>query len=71
LTNRHFSEKKMMNNNDAPVLQEAYQAYEESGGSMKALLLSLFSSGAFLYRAKYAACRKYSTSRIGIFIYEN
>jgi hypothetical protein len=36
--------------NDAPVLQDAYKAYEESGGSMKALLLSLLTSDAFLYR---------------------
>jgi hypothetical protein len=36
--------------NDAPVLQEAYQAYSESGGSMKALLTSLLTSDAFLYR---------------------
>ena len=37
---------------DAPVLQDAYQAYETSGGSMKALLLSLLTSDAFLYRTK-------------------
>ena len=37
---------------DAPVLQDAYQAYEASGGSMKALLLSLLTSDAFLYRTK-------------------
>lgn len=36
--------------NDAPVLQDAYQAYETSGGSMKALLESLMTSDAFLYR---------------------
>ena len=36
--------------NDAPVLQDAYKAYEESGGSMKALLTSLLTSDAFLYR---------------------
>lgn len=36
--------------NDAPVLQDAYKAYEESGGSMKALLISLLTSDAFLYR---------------------
>lgn len=36
--------------NDAPVLQDAYRAYEESGGSMKALLTSLLTSDAFLYR---------------------
>ena len=36
--------------NDAPVLQDAYKAYEESDGSMKALLISLLTSDAFLYR---------------------
>ena len=36
--------------NDAPVLQEAYQAYEQGGGSMKALIASLVTSDAFLYR---------------------
>lgn len=36
--------------NDAPVLQDAYKAYEESGGSMEALLISLLTSDAFLYR---------------------
>jgi hypothetical protein len=36
--------------NDAPVLQSAHKAYRESGGSMKALLASLLSSDAFLYR---------------------
>ena len=36
--------------NDAPVLQDAYQAYKKSGGSMKALLISLLTSDAFLYR---------------------
>ena len=35
---------------DRPVLQAAHQAYRESGGSMKALILSLVSSDAFLYR---------------------
>jgi hypothetical protein len=38
--------------NDAPVLQDAYKAYEESGGSMNALLLSLLTSDAFLYRTR-------------------
>jgi hypothetical protein len=38
--------------NDAPVLQEAYHAYKDSGGSMKALLVSLLTSDAFLYRTK-------------------
>ena len=36
--------------NDAPVIQDAYHAYKESGGSMKALLTSLLTSDAFLYR---------------------
>ena len=40
------------NINDAPVLQEAYHAYKGSGGSMKALLVSLLTSDAFLYRTK-------------------
>ncbi len=35
---------------DAPVLQQAHRAYAESGGSMKALLTSLLTSDAFLYR---------------------
>lgn len=38
--------------NDAPVLQEAYQAYKDNGGSMKALLVSLLTSDAFLYRTR-------------------
>lgn len=36
--------------NDAPVLQDAYRAYRDSGGSMKALLKTLLTSDAFLYR---------------------
>ena len=36
--------------NDAPVLQEAYRAYKENGGSMNALIASLVTSDAFLYR---------------------
>ena len=35
---------------DAPVLQDAWHAYRDSGGSMKALLTSLLTSDAFLYR---------------------
>ncbi len=35
---------------DAPVLQAAWRAYRESGGSMDALLTSLLTSDAFLYR---------------------
>ncbi len=38
--------------NDAPVLQAAHQAYKKSGGSMKALLVSLLTSDAFLYRKR-------------------
>lgn len=38
--------------NDAPVLQAAHQAYRENGGSMKALLTSLLTSDAFLYRTR-------------------
>ena len=36
--------------NDAPVIQDACRAYEGSGGSMKALIASLLTSDAFLYR---------------------
>ena len=35
---------------DAPVLLAADRAYAKGGGSMRALLLSLLSSDAFLYR---------------------
>ena len=38
--------------NDAPVLQEAYRAYKENGGSMNALITSLLTSDAFLYRTR-------------------
>ena len=38
--------------NDAPVLQAAHRAYRESGGSMKALITSLLTSDAFLYRRR-------------------
>ena len=38
--------------NDAPILQEAYRAYKDSGGSMRALLTSLLTSDAFLYRTR-------------------
>lgn len=41
--------------NDGPVLQEAYRAYNENGGSMNALLVSLLTSDAFLYRKVDAA----------------
>jgi len=39
---------------DAKTLQDAHKAYVESNGSMKALVISLLSSDAFLYRAKRA-----------------
>ncbi len=35
---------------DGPVLRAAHKAYRDSGGSMKALILSLLTSDAFLYR---------------------
>ncbi len=38
--------------NDAPVLQAAHRAYRDSGGSMKALLVALLTSDAFLYRTR-------------------
>lgn len=38
--------------NDAPVLQEAHRAYKDNGGSMNAMLTSLLTSDAFLYRTK-------------------
>ena len=38
--------------NDAPVLQAAWKAYHENAGSMKALLKSLLTSDAFLYRKR-------------------
>lgn len=38
--------------NDASVLQAAHRAYKENGGSMKALLVSLLTSDAFLYRQR-------------------
>ena len=40
--------------NDAPILQQAHRAYKKSGGSMKALLTSLLTSDAFLYRKALA-----------------
>ena len=36
--------------NDAPILQAAHRAYCDNGGSMKALIRSLLTSDAFLYR---------------------
>jgi len=38
--------------NDAPVLQAAYRAYQDGGGSMNALLTSLLTSDAFLFRSR-------------------
>ena len=35
---------------DAPILQDAFHAYRDNHGSMKALLTSLLTSDAFLYR---------------------
>jgi len=35
---------------DAPILQAAWKAYRDNNGSMKALLTSLVTSDAFLYR---------------------
>lgn len=37
--------------NDAPVLQDAHRAYRDNGGSMNAMLTSLLTSDAFLYRS--------------------
>jgi len=51
--------------NDAPVLREAYRAYQENGGSMKALLTSLLTSDAFLYRTTSAAALADSQSPTG------
>ena len=36
--------------NDAPVLQAAHRAYRDNGGSMNAMLISLLTSDAFLFR---------------------
>ena len=36
--------------NDAPILQAAHRAYRDNGGSMNALIASLLTSDAFLYR---------------------
>jgi len=38
--------------NDAPILQAAHKAYRENGGSMNALITSLLTSDAFLYRKR-------------------
>jgi hypothetical protein len=36
--------------NDAPTLKAAHKAYQDNGGSMKALIISLLTSDSFLYR---------------------
>jgi len=38
--------------NDAPVLQAAWRAYHDNNGSMKAMLTSLLTSDAFLFRKR-------------------
>lgn len=38
--------------NDAPVLQAVHKAYRDNGGSMNALITSLVTSDAFLYRRR-------------------
>jgi hypothetical protein len=43
---------------DAKTLQEAHKAYQQSDGSMEALVISLLSSDSFLYRAKPASLAK-------------
>lgn len=40
---------------DARTLQNAHKAYKDSGGSMKALIVSLLSSDSFLYRVPAAS----------------
>ncbi len=40
---------------DAASLQAAHKAYQQSGGSMKALIVSLLTSDSFLYRVKSPA----------------
>jgi Protein of unknown function (DUF1585) len=40
---------------DAPVLQAAHRAYRDNGGSMNALIQSLLTSDAFLYRTRVAS----------------
>jgi hypothetical protein len=36
--------------NDAPTLKASHKAYQDNGGSMKALIISLLTSDSFLYR---------------------
>ena len=50
--------------NDAPVLQDAWRAYRDHGGSMKALIQSLVTSDAYLYRTPSSASGS-NTSQIG------
>jgi hypothetical protein len=40
------------NLNDASILQAAWRAYRDNGGSMKALIKSLITSDAFLFRQR-------------------
>jgi hypothetical protein len=44
---------------DASTLQEADRAYVESGGSFKALLVSLLTSESFLYRTTPALAKEH------------
>ena len=37
---------------DGPILRAAHRAYRDSGGSMNALLVSLLTSDAFLFRTR-------------------
>ena len=43
---------------DGPTLVAAHKAYRDSGGSLKALLVSLLSSESFLYRTVPVAASK-------------
>jgi hypothetical protein len=49
--------------NDAPVLQAAHNAYRANGGSMKALITSLLTSDAFLYRKVERGAKTASADR--------
>lgn len=51
--------------NDATVLQEAYHAYRDNGGSMKALLVSLLTSDAYLYRTRSDPVQKMHADGFG------
>ncbi len=50
--------------NDGPVLREAYRAYKDGGGSMKALITSLLTSDAFLYRSKVDSGLSHANSAV-------